>query len=116
MVTEFNVHNLEFKDPEFHGGINTTFRLGDRWMSRVCIGDAVWLVDVTRPGKDAIVGCCEIRGKMVAPFLCIPHDLVLLQHDSNSRTFGSLYRTMKRIYKDKFESHSICTVLLFELI
>lgn len=116
MASRFNVNNLEFIDPEFHKGLNTTVRLGEKWMSRVDIGDAVWLVDVNAPGKDSIVGSGDIKGKMVVPFMYIPQDLLMFEHDSSCKTLAGLYRAMKRAYKDRFNENSICTVLLFEMM
>ena len=114
MIDHDNI-NLEFIDPEFHKGLNTTVRLGVKWRDKVDIGDNVWLVDAKASPSNAIVGNAVIKGIMTCPFMYISEGLLQHEHDSSCKTMAGLYRAMKRAYKDRFNEHSICTVLLFEV-
>lgn len=94
---------LEFSNPVFHAGINTTIRRGDKWLRR----EQAVIVD----GPNAYV--VQLETVNVA-FNQLKDGHLINQHDEGTRTVDGLLEVMQRVYPGFTPDESI-TVVYFEL-
>lgn len=100
-------HEILFRNPTFHNGLNVTVRNGFGWFFKTAIGDELAL-----SGKNGAITNGLIVGRMIMPFKRIPENILQFEHDPSCRNFAGLLAEMKRVYPGFSEENSV-TVLLF---
>ncbi len=98
---------IDFLHPEFHQGVNSTVRLGTRYYAS---GTKVQLAETGAkyPKVDAEVLKC-----ITLPYNILKDDLIMCQHDIETRTKEGLWEAMIRAYGDKFKGDSVVTIIYF---
>ncbi len=103
-------HSMYFINPEMHLGLNSTVRLGDKWM-KVEYGDELQFS--SSDNMDIIICIGRVVGKSLIPFRRIPKEWLDIEHDISCRSLEGLYTAMKRAYQDQFTWDSLITVIIF---
>lgn len=104
-------HDLEFINPGFNIGVNSTVRLGTKWAEKCLIGDQVKCID----GNGKIWGVGNVVGMCLLPFNMIPDSIIVQQHSIHTQNRYGLAKEMKLAYGDEFNEERLCTVILFEM-
>ncbi|NOY60447.1 MAG: hypothetical protein GXO75_16165 [Calditrichaeota bacterium] len=83
------MEKLLFDNPSFKSGLNFTVRLGEKWKSKVSVGD---IVEIPKTGLAKIckIYCCKIAE--------IPIEVLENEHDEECRTFDGLLKVLKKVY------------------
>lgn len=108
------MHELRFNQDassgnnDFHPGINTTVRLGNRY-SRLLPGHTVLLLNLDRE----VLGSGVVMSTTVCYFKHIPLTLLTHEHDPTCRELSGLKRCMDNCYGRPMQSHDIVTVISF---
>lgn len=105
-------HALNFINPKYRKGLNTTTRLGDLWAEKASIGDSV---QVTSNDYRRRHQCGEIVGFFLGPFNLIPEGFISMQHSPDTQNRYSLAEVMRQSYGADFHETSICTVIVFNM-
>ena len=101
---------LEFENPKFNHGLNTTVRRGDKWAD-LRPGSRVELRAVKGNSQTRLWNV-EIMRVLVVRFADLRAIDIEHEHDESCRTLDGLYYELTRIYKD-FRRHETVTVLTF---
>ena len=101
---------MDYINPEFYPGIGVTVRRGDKWYNKARVGDTLELTDA---GNKEVYGSAKVVGIAYLPFLLIPEQFMLYEHDITCDNFVGLMDAMKRAYPD-FSAEEMVTVVLFK--
>ena len=89
---------MEFFNPVYHSGLNTTVRLGLKWFTKCEPKDEI---EIVRPGEDAYGSLA--RGEIIDVQVFvgidkIPKGLLKKNHDPACRTKDGLYYVLRHRY------------------
>lgn len=99
---------LQFKNPEFHKGLNVTIRRGLKWYANASVGDKIKIV---RTGEEDIpLATGMIVGLKPQNFLAIRPDDLAFEHDPACTNWDGLIFAMERAYPDFKEDEEITVV------
>ncbi len=101
-----SMNSIEFDNPLFHEGINTTCRIGLR---SFIVGQPIFLTKCREVLHTAEV-VCVFQGA----FFDLPEDLIAEEHDPECCDYSSLLAMMKSLYED-FEEDDYVTMIGFIL-
>ena len=102
---------LEFKNPVFNHGLNTTVRRGDKWAD-LRPGSIVELRAVGNYGGQTRLWNVEILRVVIVRFADLKAQDIEHEHDPQCRTLNGLYEELTRIYPG-FKRREVVTVLTF---
>lgn len=104
---------LLFTNPELQDGVQTTVRLGGKWLGMARPGD---VLDVCRTGDEEIVlARVVVRALMLTRFVHIPETVLWIEHDKSCQTMGGLHDAMVRAY-GPIHATALVTVIFFEQV
>ena len=105
-------HKLQFINPQWHYGSNTTVRLGLKWHDKAAVGD---IVEIVRTGYESMVlSEGEITCIRAVPFMELPIFTLIEEHDRECSSYQGLIHAMLRAYPE-FTLDSYVTLLIFKI-
>ena len=101
-------YQIEFQDPQFRVGFNTTCRLGDKWFSRLKVGDKVDIVSSGCVVAEVEVVCLEYLQFSSMTDICVASNHV-------ARDFDELAVAMESAYPVDFDADEHVTLIGFDM-
>jgi len=97
---------MPFSSPIFHKGLNCTVRLGEKWKSKLKVGDE-FLVE-----SEGKTWTMEVKRLLVARLKDLTDEDIKYEHEPSARTPAGLKKEMKDIYPN-ITDDSVFTVIYF---
>lgn len=117
------MEQLLFQNPQFHDGLNVSVRLGHKWYEKFSgmqkedsETPAPLPVSIVKTGTTEEICKGVIEDVQYVPFVTIPHEVLLLEHDGSCTNLGNLYREMKKVYDESFTAGSYVSVVFFHIM
>ena len=101
---------IDFLHPEFHIGINSTVRLGTRYV------ELDENLELYKTGEEEPVAYGMVTKYLVCNFNNLTDEDIMYQHDEETMNYDGLYKAMERAYGDKFSEDSVVTVIYFLIV
>lgn len=106
---------LLFKNPVFYlGKVNTTVRLGDKWLNAVKVGDELEVYETGR--ETVVIGRAVVENvSYFDHFGGVPINVLRLEHDPECHSYEGLVKAMVRAYGPEFNENNPVTVVFFSM-
>jgi hypothetical protein len=101
---------IDFLHPEFHKGINSTVRLGNK-KDLYYVGQFVGLY---KTGEEEPSGYAVVTNVRVKPYNDLTETDIKYQHDAETQTLSGLWEAMTKAYGEKITPESTVTIVYFE--